>query len=70
MMSAVVRNDLIAPTIPSPALREKVASISEPDEGEARQAPCGVASGTPLTLPALTRRASPSPAVQERGFGF
>jgi len=38
---------------------------SEPDE--ARKRHCGVASGTPLTLPALTRRAPPSPAVQERG---
>ncbi len=52
------------------SLREKVASVSEPDEGPARQRrsedSSDLAGGTTLTLP-LTR-VPPSPAVRERGF--
>ena len=41
--------------VPSPALREKVASVSEPDEGEARK------------RPAASEAARPSPSHASRG---
>jgi hypothetical protein len=61
---------MIGPEKPFSRQREKVASVSEPDEGPAHmrrnKAPFDLAIGAALTLP--LSRVPPSPAMRERGF--